>query len=47
MEIDPNNLPGDPATLKRMVASLLEDREAGERRIRQLQHLLEQLLRAR
>jgi len=47
MEIDPNNLPGDPATLKYMVASLLEDREAGERRIRQLQHLLEQLLRAR
>ena len=47
MEIDPNNLPGDPATLKCMVASLLEDREAGERRIRQLQHLLEQLLRAR
>jgi transposase len=47
MEIDPNNLPGDPATLKRMVTSLLEDREAGERRIRQLQHLLEQLLRAR
>jgi transposase len=47
MEIDLNNLPGDPATLKRMVASLLEDREAGERRIRQLQHLLEQLLRAR
>ena len=47
MEIDPNNLPGDPATLKSMVASLLQDREAGERRIRQLQHMLEQLLRSR
>jgi transposase len=47
MEIDPNNLPGDPATLKRIVASLLEDREAGERRIRQLQHWVEQLLRSR
>jgi transposase len=47
MEIDPNSLPDDPAILKRMVAGLLEDREAGERRIRQLQHMLEQLLRAR
>ena len=47
MDIDPNNLPEDPAALKRMVANLLEDREAGERRLRQLQHLLEQLLRHR
>ena len=47
MEIDPNNLPGDPAILKRIVASLLEDREASERRIRQLQHWVEQLLRSR
>lgn len=47
MEIDPNNLPGAPAILKCMVASLLEDREAGHRRIRQLQHMLEQVLRAR
>ena len=47
MEINPDNLPGDPATLKRLVASLLEDRDAQERRIRQLQHMLEQLLRAR
>ncbi len=47
MEIDPNNLPDDPATLKRMVAGLLEDRDAGERRLRQLQHMLEQLLRYR
>ena len=47
MDIDPKNLPGDLETLKGMVASLLKDREAGERRIRQLQHMLEQLLRAR
>ncbi|MBZ5617052.1 MAG: IS66 family transposase [Acidobacteriia bacterium] len=47
MEIDPSNLPDDPATLKRMVASLLDDRDAGERRLRQLQHMLEQLLRYR
>ncbi len=47
MEIDRNNLPDDPATLKCMIASLLEDRDAGERRLRQLQHMLEQLLRWR
>jgi transposase len=47
MEIDRNNLPDDPATLKCMVASLLDDRDAGERRLRQLQHMLEQLLRYR
>jgi transposase len=47
MEIDSGNLPDDPATLKSMVTSLLEDRATGERRIRQLQHMLEQLLRAR
>jgi transposase len=47
MEIDPNNLPQDAATLRCLVASLLEDRNAQERRIRQLQHLLEKLLRAR
>jgi transposase len=47
MEIDLDHLPDDPAALKRMIASLLEDREAGERRLRQLQHLLEQLLRYR
>src|SRR5512139_1315879 len=47
MDIDPGNLPDEPAALKRMIASLLEDREAGQRRLRQLQHLLEQLLRYR
>lgn len=47
MEIDPSNLPQDAATLRSLVASLLEDRESQERRIRQLQHMLEQLLRAR
>ncbi len=47
MEIDPNNLPQDAATLRCLVTSLLEDRDSQERRIRQLQHMLEQLLRAR
>jgi transposase len=47
MDIDPNNLPQDAATLRCLVASLFEDRDAQERRIRQLQHMLEQLLRAR
>jgi transposase len=47
MEIDPNRLPQDAATLQCLVTSLLEDREAQERRIQRLQHMLEQLLRAR
>ena len=47
MDIDPNNLPDDAATLKRMVANLIEDRNANERRLRQLQHMLEQLLKYR
>jgi transposase len=47
MEIDPSNLPQDAATLRRLVTNLLEDRDTQERRIHQLQHLLEQLLRAR
>ena len=47
MDIDPNNLPQDAATLRCLVASMLEDRDTQERRIRQLQHMLEQLLRAR
>jgi hypothetical protein len=37
MEIDPNNLPQDAATLQCLVASLLEDCHAQERRIHQLQ----------
>jgi transposase len=47
MEIDPNNLPQDTATLQSLITGLLEDRNTQERRIRQLQHMLEQLLRAR
>jgi len=47
MEIDPNSLPQDAASLRSLVTSLLEDRTTQERRIRQLQHMLEQLLRAR
>lgn len=47
MDIDPNNLPDDAGALKRMVADLIEDRNVNERRLRQLQHMLEQLLRHR
>ena len=47
MEIDPNQLPNDAAALRQMVRSLLEEVEAKERRLRQLQHWVEQLLRAR
>jgi transposase len=47
MEIDPNNLPQDAATLRCLVTNLIEDRNVQDRRIRQLQHMLEQLLRAR
>jgi len=45
--IDPNQLPNDPAALRQMVMSLLEEVETKERRLRQLQHWVEQLLRAR
>ena len=47
MAIDPNQLPNDPAALRQMVMSLLEEVETKERRLRQLQHWVEQLLRAR
>ena len=47
MEIDPNKLPEDMATLRQMVAALLEEVDSKERRLRQLQHLVEQLLRWR
>ncbi|MFZ0964571.1 MAG: IS66 family transposase [Bryobacteraceae bacterium] len=47
MEIDPNQLPNDPAALRQMVVGLLEEAEQKERKLRQLQHWLEQLLRAR
>jgi hypothetical protein len=47
MEINRPNLPEDPAALQRMVTSLLEELETKERRLRQLQHWVEQLLRWR
>jgi len=45
--IDPKQLPNDPAALRQMVMSLLEEVETKDRRLRQLQHWVEQLLRAR
>jgi transposase len=45
--IDPNQLPEDPSALRQMVMSLLEEVETKDRRLRQLQHWVEQLLRAR
>lgn len=47
MAIDPNQLPHDPAALRQMVMSLLEEVETKDRHLRQLQHWVEQLLRAR
>ena len=47
MEIDRNKLPGDPAALRQMVAGLLEELDSKERRLQQLQHMVEQLLRWR
>jgi len=47
MEIDRNKLPEDVAALRQMVAALLEEVNSKERRLQQLQHLLEQLLRWR
>jgi transposase len=45
--IDPHQLPQDPAALQQMVVGLLEQAAERERRLRQLEHWLEQLLRAR
>jgi transposase len=45
--IDPKQLPNDPAALRQMVMSLLEEVEIKDRRLQQLQHWVEQLLRAR
>jgi transposase len=45
--IDPNQLPNDPTALRQMVMRLLEEVETKDRRLRQLQHWVEQLLRAR
>ncbi len=47
MEIDRHHLPEDPAALQQMVIGLLEELEAKERRLKRVQHLLEQLLRWR
>ncbi|MFZ0959263.1 MAG: IS66 family transposase zinc-finger binding domain-containing protein [Terriglobia bacterium] len=47
MAIDPHQLPNGPAALRQMVLSLLEEVETKDRRLRQLQHWVEQLLRAR
>ena len=47
MEIDRQHLPEDPRVLQQMVVGLLAERESQEQRLRQVQHLLEQLLRAR
>ena len=46
VDIDPNQLPNDPAALRQMVVGLLEQAAEQERRLKQLQHWLEQLLRA-
>jgi hypothetical protein len=47
MDINPDKLPADPAVLQQLVLGLLEERDRQEQRLRQVQHLLEQLLRAR
>jgi transposase len=47
VEIDPQQLPQDPSALRQMVIGLLEEAEQRERKLRQLQHWVEQLLRAR
>src|SRR2546425_6339008 len=47
MEINRHNLPEDTAALQQMVAGLLEELEVREWRLRQLQYLVEQLLRYR
>jgi transposase len=47
MEIDPNYLPTDPEALKRMVVGLVEQLAEKQQELRQVQHLLEQLLRWR
>jgi transposase len=47
MEIDRQHLPEDPAALQQMVIGLLQELEDKERRLKRVQHLLEQLLRWR
>jgi transposase len=47
MEVDPNHLPSDPATLQHIVLALLARDGERERLLKQMQHQLEQLLRWR
>lgn len=47
MEIDLSHLPTDPDALQRMVVGLVEQLAEQQRELRQVQHLLEQLLRWR
>ena len=47
MQIDPDRLPDDQAALRQIILGLVEDLETSRRRLRQAQHLLEQLLRRR
>lgn len=47
MKIDRKNLPRDPELLQQMVAGLLDELDAKERRLVRLQHMIEKLLRAR
>jgi len=47
VDIDRNQLPNDPAALRQIVMGLLEEAAERERKLRQLQHWVEQLLRAR
>jgi transposase len=47
VEINPNQLPGDPAALRQIVVGLLGEAAERERKLRQLQYWVEQLLRAR
>jgi transposase len=47
MDVDPKNLPADPATLQQIVLSLLARDGERERLVKQMQHQLEQLLRWR
>jgi hypothetical protein len=47
VEIDPNQLPNDTAALRQIVVGLLGEAAERERKLRQMQHWVEQLLRAR
>jgi transposase len=47
VEIDPNQLPKDPVALRQIVVGLLGEAAERERRLQQLRHWIEQLLRAR